>query len=47
MNLKTKIEEPFTVAGTISNKILIFDIFNELAVYLSISAKYYDERPIL
>ena len=30
MNLKTKIEEPFTVAGTVSNKILIFDIDDTL-----------------
>ena len=30
MNLKSKIEEPFSVAGTISNKILIFDIDDTL-----------------
>ena len=30
MNLKPKIEEPFTVAGTVSNKILIFDIDDTL-----------------
>ena len=30
MRLKTKIEEPFTVAGTVSNKILIFDIDDTL-----------------
>ncbi len=30
MNLYTKIEEPFTVAGTVSNKILIFDIDDTL-----------------
>ena len=30
MYLKPKIEEPFTVAGTVSNKILIFDIDDTL-----------------
>ena len=30
MNLKSKIDEPFSVAGTVSNKILIFDIDDTL-----------------
>ena len=42
MRLKTKIEEPFTVAGTVSNKILIFDIDDTL-IYsnATINVKYF------